>query len=200
MRSLEAYQRLKFLEPTFSTNEAGGVLKLSSKQASLILSRLAKQNTIVRLVKGRWAYSDRVDPLLLPNVLTYPIVSYVSLYTALYYHGMIEQIPDIIFAVSIGKTKHFDTPLATVSIHRISSFLFSGYEYYGKSAIMMATPEKALFDTFYLTPAKSHRFKTLTELELPETFDMSAFEPWIEKIKHPGRQIMVRRRLAQLDK
>lgn len=66
-----------------------------------------------------------------------------------------------------------------------------GYESYGKNNVLMATPEKALFDTCYLSPAKSRRFGSLTELELPVHFDPQQFEKWLPLIKHPGRRSLV---------
>ena len=200
MNLLNAYQKLKALAPTFLTNEAAGVLQVSPNHAAIILARLARQNTVVHLSRGRWAYSDSVDPVLLPSIMVFPMMSYVSLYSALYYHGMIEQIPNTIFAVSNGKTKIFKTPLATISIHSISPNLFTGYEMYGKNNVLMATPEKALFDTLYLMPAKSNLFKRLTELELPKNFQFKLIERWLKKVKHKGRRMMIQKNLTLINR
>lgn len=187
MNLLAAYQKLKVLAPTFLSKEAAGILNLSTSHTAVILSRLAKMQTIVHLSRGRWAYSDTTDPLLLPNILTHPMLSYISLYSALYYHGMIDQIPHTVFAISNGKTKVFNTPLAKVSIHAINPTLFTGYDTYGKNSLLMATPEKALFDTLYLAPAKSGFFKRLTEIELPGKFNTTLLEPWLCQIKNKSR-------------
>lgn len=198
MNLLSAYRQLKQLEPTFFTKDAAMVLNVSDKYAAVILSRLEKQNTIVHLSRGRWAYSNGVDPLILPSILTFPMKAYVSLYSALYYRGMIDQIPSTVFAVSNGKTKMFETPIAPISIHSINPFLFTGYEMIGKSCVLMATPEKALFDTLYLMPAKSNLFKRLTELELPVDFNFSLFKVWIKQIKNKSRRVMVERNLKEI--
>lgn len=198
MNLLTAYQKLKVLAPTFLTNEAAAVLQVSANHTAIILSRLAKQNTVVHLARGRWAYSDTVDPLLLPNILVNPMMAYVSLYSALYYHGMIEQIPPTVFAISNGKTKVFTTPLATVSIHSINPVLFTGYDIYGKDSVLMATPEKALFDTLYLLPAKSNLFKRLTEVELPEAFRFELFAAWLIKVRNKSRRESIEKSLRQL--
>lgn len=198
MNLLSAYQKLKRLEPTFLTRDATTVLEVSTNHAAIILARLAKQNAIVHLARGRWAYSSSVDPLLLPNILTYPMMSYISLYSALYYHGIIDQIPSTIFAISNGKTKTFQTPLAKVSIHSINSYLFTGYESYGKNSILMATPEKALFDTLYLMPAKSNLFKRLTELDIPENFNFALFEKWLKFVKNKSRCVIIENTLEEI--
>ena len=53
MNLLKAYQSLKSLSPTFLTQEAASVLNVSANHAAVILLRLAKQNTIVHLARGR---------------------------------------------------------------------------------------------------------------------------------------------------
>lgn len=198
MNLLGAYQALKKLEPSFLTREAAAVLEASENYTAVILKRLAQQNTIVRVARGRWAYSASIDPLLLPSILVYPMRAYISLYSALYYHGMIDQIPSTVFAISLGKTKVFHTPLAKVSLHNIQSYLFVGYESYGQHSLLMASPEKALFDTLYLMPAKSHLFSRLTEVELPEQFKAQQFEVWLKLVQHPGRRRLVEDALGKL--
>ncbi|MBI5447133.1 MAG: hypothetical protein HY939_00200 [Gammaproteobacteria bacterium] len=198
MNLLGAYQKLKKLEPTFLTGDASAVLGISTNYAAIILGRLANQNAIVHLARGRWAYTSSVDPLLLPNILTYPMMSYISLYSALYYHGIIDQIPSTIFAVSNGKTKIFQTPLGKISIHSINSHLFTGYESHGKNLLLMATPEKALFDTFYLIPAKSNLFKRVTELDIPANFNFSIFSTWLKNVKNKSRRTIIEKRLEEI--
>src|SRR3990167_7361623 len=137
MNLLSAYQQLKKLEPTFSTKDAAAILNVSNKYAAIILSRLEKQNTVVHLARGCWAYSDSVDPLILPSILAFPMKAYVSLYSALYYRGIIDQIPSTVFAITNGKTKCFHTPLSTVSLHSIHATLFSDYDVIGNNGLLM---------------------------------------------------------------
>ncbi len=198
MNLLTAHQKLKILAPLFFTKEAAKILNVSANHAAIILSRLAKQNTIIHLARGRWAYSDSVDPLLLPTILVYPMMAYVSLYSALYYHGMIEQIPHTVFAISNGKTRSFETPLGKILIHRINPVLFTGYNTYGKHSVLMAIPEKALFDTLYFIPAKSNLFKRLTEIELPENFRFDLLHEWLTQVKNKSRQKIIESQLTHL--
>lgn len=198
MNLLNAYQQLKKLEPTFSTKDAAAILNVSNKYAAIILSRLEKQNTVVHLARGRWAYSDSVDPLILPSILAFPMKAYVSLYSALYYRGIIDQIPSTVFAITNGKTKTIETPLAKISMHSINPALFTGYEMIGKSCILMATAEKALFDTLYLMPAKSNLFKRLTELDIPEDFNFALFKPWLKQVKNKSRRVMIENALNEI--
>lgn len=87
-----------------------------------------------------------MEPLALPEYLTNPFPSYVSLQSALYYHGMISQIPTIVFAVSISRTKKYETPLGVVSVHHVNPSFFFGFKSMGSRIAKMATPEKALID------------------------------------------------------
>lgn len=198
MNLLTAYKKLKILAPTFLTTEAASILEVSRNHAAIILFRLANQNTIVHLARGKWAYSDSIDPLLLPNILAHPMMAYVSLYSALYYHGMIDQIPHKLFAITNGKTKVFKTPLSEVSLHSINPVLFTGYEIYGKNSVLMAIPEKALFDTLYLMPAKSNLFKRLTEVELPENFQFKLIDKWLKQVKNKNRCELIKKSVHDL--
>lgn len=198
MNLLTAYQKLKTLAPTFLTSEAATVLSVSASHASIILTRLANQNTIVHLARGRWAYSSSVDPLLLPNILAQPMMAYISLYSALYYHGMIDQISHTLFAITNGKTKIFKTPLGKVSMHSINPVLFTGYEIYGKNSVLMAIPEKALFDTLYFMPAKSNIFKKLTEIDLPKQFQIKLFDQWLRCVSNASRRKSIETSLSKL--
>lgn len=198
MNLLQAYQQLRSLAPTFTTREAAAVLGITPHYASIVLSRLARQGSLIRIVQGRWAYDQALDPLILPNVLIAPGLAYISVYTALYYHGMIEQIPTVIYAVSSTKTKCFKTPFGAISFHHMTGRLFTGFEIYKNTSIMMAVPEKALFDTLYLTPAKSGLFSQLTELELPADFNFDLLQGWIDRVGNVGRQKVIQQRLHDL--
>lgn len=198
MNLLIAYKHLQRLAPLFKTAEAAMELGVTRNNAAAILSRLAQHEMIIHLARGRWAYSDSVDPLLVPSFLVDPMIAYASLYTALYYHDMIEQIPSTIYAISVCKTKVFETPLGCFSIHGINPDLFTGYQLFGDHDVLMATPEKALFDTFYLAPAKSNLFKRLTELELPEDFHFGHIEEWLQLVNNKSRRRMIDNKINQL--
>src|SRR3990167_6716375 len=197
MNLLQAHQKLATLAPFFFTKDAAITLGITPKYASIILSRLAKQNSIVNLSRGRWAYTAAINPLLLPNILAFPMKAYVSLYSALYFRGLISQMPSTVYAITNGKTKLFRTRIETVSLHSISGKLFTGYELL-ENTILMATAEKALFDTLYLFPAKSHFFRRLTELEIPRNFNIALIYKWIKMIGNVSRRSMMETQLAAL--
>lgn len=179
------------------TGDAAILLGLGKAHASKVLARLAQAGHLVALKRGAWALSGRLDPLALPEWLTAPQPAYVSLQSALYHHGLLSQIPSLVYAVSLARTRRYDTSLGAVSIHHVASAFFFGFETVGDKGIRIASPEKALLDVFYLAPARSRLFTSLPELEKPAKFDVREARRMIERIPFPARRRMVAQRFEQ---
>jgi len=190
-------QLLELKEAVFQTSDAAACLKINNAHASKLLARLAKSGHLVCLARGLWAFKERVEPLALPQYLTNPFPSYVSLQSALYYHGMISQIPAITYAISIARTKRYKTDLGTVSIHHVHPSFFFGFEAVGKGVVKIATPEKSLIDFFYLSPTKSNLFRALPELELPRRFSVKTARKMISRIMSDRRRKLVKNLLEE---
>lgn len=196
MRLIDALATLTAMQaPVFDTGDAAAGLGVDTAHASTVLARLAAARHLVRLRRGVWAFRDRVDPLALPEYLTSPFPSYVSLQSALYLHGMIEQVPAVTYAVSLARTRRFTTPLGTVSIHHVDPGFFFGFENVGSSGGRLATREKALVDFLYLAPARSKLFRALPELELPARFSPRRARAIVARIGSTRRRAMVSRAL-----
>lgn len=196
MRLIDALATLFAMKaPVFDTADAAALLGVGTAHASTVLARLAAARHVVRLRRGVWAFRERVDPLALPEYLTSPFPSYVSLQSALYLHGMIEQVPAVTSAVSLARTRRFSTPLGTVSIHHVDPAFFFGFEHAGTSGGRLATPEKALIDFLYLAPARSKLFRALPELELPTRFSARRARAIVARIGSARRRTMVSRAL-----
>ncbi len=199
MRALDAYADLRrFGKPILTTEDAAIRMRVSASAASRTLARLAGKGLIRLLRHGLWALDPDVDPLLLPEYLTAPLPAYVSLYTALYRHGMIEQIPQVVYAVSGASTRRIVTSIATYSVHRVAAEFFGGYVTDPRTHVKMATPEKSLMDVLYLSAARSRLFARLPEVELPRGFDARECRRWTGRIPAPYRRTMVSRRLAAI--
>lgn len=85
--------------------------------------------------------------------------SYISLWSALRWYGFIPEGVYQVFSVTTKQTHHFDTALGFFHYQHIKPHLFFGYrplrsEQYD---ILIAEPEKALLDSFYLTPSLRDR-------------------------------------------
>lgn len=199
MKALDALARLmKLHAPAFTTNDAAAALQLTRFHASKTLARLATAHQVVHLRRGVWVFPDKIDSLILPALLTAPAPCYLSLQSALYLHGMISQMPQRIYAVSSARTRSFHTPLGTVSIHHVKPSFFGGFKVNTRAGIAMATPEKALVDFLYLSPARSRLFAALPELELPMGFRRSLALKYIRLIDSPRRRKLVGARLKEL--
>ncbi|MFI5333601.1 MAG: hypothetical protein ACHQT8_00350 [Chlamydiales bacterium] len=177
--------------PIIETGDVAYKLGLSNEHASQVLRRLALERHVVHLARGLWVVDLQVNPLLLPEYLVAPFPCYVSLQTALFHHGMIDQVSRAITVVSLARTRRIQTPLATVSVHHVAPEFFFGYESDPKTQVKLATPEKALLDFFYLKPAKSLWFKSLPEVEIPKSFNRKKAFDMIHAIPSRSRRTLV---------
>ena len=196
MNAVSALAHLRALgKPVVTTDEAALVLRAERSAATHTLKRLATAGLLRPVRHGLWATDLNLDPLLLPEYLTAPFPSYLSFQSALFFHGMVSQIPTVIYVASLAQTRKVRTSLGTFSIHRVAPSFFGGYEIVKTSGLRLATPEKALLDTLYLAPARSRLFAHLPEVELPEHFDLGRISYWVRRIPAGPRRKSVEQRL-----
>lgn len=197
MRLTEAHARLReTMTPWFTTSAAAHWLEVSNAHASTILRRLRETGHVVMLERGRWVDAERMTVDALPIALSAPDPAYISLYSALYRHSMIEQVPDVTYAMTLAPTRRVETPLGTVSLHQVAPL------YFGESVevapfVRVATPEQALVDTLYLRQARSGLFRALPELTLPRRFSRTKVRRAIERIRSASRRSYVEAQLEQ---
>lgn len=184
--------------PTVETADVAAVLHVSTTAATKLLRRLAAARLIVRLRSGLWLLARSApSPYSLAEALTAPMPSYVSLQTALYLHGMIEQVPSVIYLASLARTQKISTSIGVFSVHHLAPELFDGYEARADGT-KLATPEKALFDVAYLSGGRSRVFAHLPELELPAGFHRSRLREWSQRITASRKRSMVESRIAAM--
>lgn len=194
MRASDAYGALRTLgQPVVETREAATRLGASPRNASRILRTLEEAGLIQRIRHGLWALDPDLDPFAVAPYLTAPFPAYVSLWSALARHDMIEQIPRSVFVTSLDRTKSIDTSIGAFSIHHIAPELFTGFDGSPDTGYL-ATPEKALFDTVYIRAPRGGRVY-LPELSLPAGFDTTRIEAWTEQIARPRLRTIVGREL-----
>jgi predicted transcriptional regulator of viral defense system len=196
MNQIEALQRLRSLAtPVVETRDVAALLQVEAGNATAILRRLARKRMIVHLRRGRWLVTEPIDRLALPELLIAPYPAYVSLQSALFHHGMIEQIPAVTYAVTPARTQRLQTPLGTISFHRMPAELFTGFELAAGSDAKIATPEKALFDLFYLAPGRSRLFSRQPELAIPKRFRWRLLGQYTKMVKSAGRRAFIAERI-----
>lgn len=183
--------------PAIDTADAAAAFRLSPAAASQTLARLASAGLIHSVRHGTWWLEETLDPLRLPEYLTAPLPSYVSLQTALHRRGLIEQIPEVVYAVSLARTQRVKTTAGTFSIHHLAPEVFGGYEETSRGA-KLATAEKALFDFAYLSSGRSRLFTSLPELELPRGFRRKELSRWLAKIPSERSRTLTKQKLDAL--
>jgi predicted transcriptional regulator of viral defense system len=115
-----------------------------------------RKGYLIRLRNGYYAFTSRArseqDLFIIANKLYEP--SYVSMETALNWHGIIPEGVYSIESVGTRKTNGFDTPLVRFNYRKLKTNLYFGYDLVKSSygAFRIATVEKALLDYFYLNP------------------------------------------------
>ena len=197
MTALEAYRDLQQIgRPVITTAEAAARWKSEQRTAGKRLKRLEATGLLRRLRAGRWAVDPNLDPFIVAPYLTAPYPAYISLWSALAHHGMIEQIPRPISVASLARTRKIETSVGIYEIHRLAPELFGGYEG-SDQAGYVATAEKALFDTIYVRAAAGSR-AYLPELVIPEEFERAELKRWVDRIESPRLRTLVRRQVRSV--
>lgn len=199
MNQIEALQRLRTLAtPVVETRDVAALLQASTSNATTILRRLAQKGMITHLCRGRWLVNQKIDRLALPELISAPYPAYVSLQSALFHHGLIEQIPAVLYAVTPARPRRLRTPLGTISFHRMPPELFKGFELSSRADAKIATPEKALFDMLYLAPGRSRVFSNQPELTIPRSFQWARLKDFTKLVKSTGRRAFIAERIRTL--
>lgn len=144
-------------EPVFETGLllAGAVDPADLRRQ---LSRWVKAGRLYQLRRGLYALAPpyqkvKAHPFLLANRLVHG--SYVSLQSALAFHGLIPESVPVTTSVTTARPGHWDTPLGRFEFRHIKTSFFHGYylaEVADRQGAFVAAPEKAILDLVYLEP------------------------------------------------
>lgn len=156
------------------------------------LDRWEKKGYIKKIKRGFYCFSDQEWNQDFLFYLAHKIYgpSYVSLETALKYYGFIPEEIFQITSVSTKKATHFETPLGNFSYRHLKPSLFWGYRLFNfkRQKLLLAEPEKAVLDYFYLHPA----LKTVQDFEelrinhdeWTQIIDLEKFQKYLEYFDH----------------
>lgn len=196
MRTTDAYgDLLEMGGAALTTREAAARWRIEQRAAGQRLRALERAGLVLRLRRGLWALDPNIKSAVVPPFLTAPFPAYVSLQSALYRHGMIEQIPRQVFVASLDRTQRIQTAIGVFQVHHLAPEVFGGFEGTEETGFL-ARPEKAIFDTVYVRAA--HRGQAhFPELILPPDFDDSQLESWTARIPAQRLRTLVGRHLAE---
>lgn len=138
----------------FTTSDLMTLTGLSRTAAAHALRRVASRQLVRRIKRGLWinGMTEDIAPYELVPHLVAPWPAYVSLYSALAGYGVVQEIPQIIYAVTSSRPRRYRTPLGSFHFHHLPARLIWGYEMKraGGAAYPIAEPEKAFLDLAYL--------------------------------------------------
>lgn len=196
MKTMDAYgDLLRMGRPIVTTREAAARWQTTSGIASRRLRALEEVGVVRQIRQGLWTLDLDIEPFAVAPYLTAPLPAYVSMFSALAHHGMIEQIPRQISVASLDRSKRITTALGTYQVHQLAPELFGGYGGSEESGYV-AMPEKALFDTVYVRTAAGSR-AYFPELSLPPAFDAPQLKEWSSRIRGSRLRTLVSRGLRE---
>lgn len=180
----------------FTTRSYALFLNKEIASASRKLKARAKSGEIIQVTRGLWAnhnHSGFTPYGAIPYLLDKE-QGYLSFLSALHRHDMISQIPTSIQIATTGRGRILKSSIGEFRFFQIKpEIMVEGIELFeGTVTYNMASPEKALLDTFYLATKKGSRFKKLPEIEF-ETFKEKKFLQWLNLYPVIARKQMLER-------
>ncbi len=173
--------RVEFLSKHvfFTSRQYALATDIAIETASRQLHALSQEGAIQQVTRGIWCQTHH--PFYSPHGAVPYLLDqeqgYVSFLTALHRHGVISQIPRSIQIATTGRGRRLSSPIGEFELFQMQpSLMREGIEVHsGKLFYTIASPEKALFDTLYLSTRKGRRFLRLPELEL-DSIDKKKFK------------------------
>jgi len=176
--------------PVFTSREVANIRSGSISATSQSLALLSEQGIVKKITRGVWALPSHpyFSPYMVLSFLAPGQRAYVSFLSALHLHGLIEQIPQVIYAATTGRGRIVNTSVGVYSFHQLSPRIFGGCKWYGKREdFLIAEPEKALVDSLYISSRKNKRFGIFPELHFGPGFDFQQARSWANRI--PDKRI-----------
>ena len=176
----------------FTTRDYANYSSISMPAASKRLSRLADKKLLTRITKGLWANTSHpwFHPLACVPYLLGKEQGYISFLTALHLHGLISQIPKTLQIATTGHARTLNSPVGHYEFLQIKPELMKQGTIWSDTHLpyLMATTEKALIDTLYLSTRKNRRFARLPEVDFRQTtFRKREFERLLNQLPIPLR-------------
>lgn len=197
MTAADTYSDLLSLDrAVITTRDAAARIKTSTPEAIRRLRRMEEAGLVFHVRRGLWSLDPALETFALAPFLTSPFPAYVSFWSALHRHGMIEQIPRLISVASLDRPRRIKTAIGEFEVHQLKPEVFGGYEG-SREEGLVATAEKALFDTIYVRCAAGGK-AFFPELEIPEKFQLKVVKMWTARIESPRLRTLVKNRFEDV--
>lgn len=176
----------------FTTRDHANYTGISLSASSKRLLRLSDKKHLTRITKGLWANTRHrhFHPLACVPYLLGKEQGYVSFLTALHLHGLISQIPKTLQVATTGHARTLNSPVGRYEFLQLKPELMKHGTKWSDTHLpyQIATPEKALIDTLYLSTRKNRRFAALPEVDVQQTgFRKAVFERLLKQLPIPTR-------------
>lgn len=185
-------------EPVFAASllQAGNA---SRRELSIQLSRWVRSGRLIQLRRGVYAIARpyrqvEPHPFLVANALRRN--SYVSLQSALAFHGLIPEYVPACTSVTTSRSEQLETPLGTYIYKRAKPdylFGFRQLEVASSQFAFVAEPEKALLDLVYITPgAQAEAYVRELRLQHADAISGETLEELAARMNKPKLREAVR--------
>jgi predicted transcriptional regulator of viral defense system len=191
--------------PTFETGLllSGNVSPFDVRKQ---LSRWTAAGKLYQLRRGLYSLAPPYQkviphPFLIANQLL--AGSYVSLQSALAYHGIIPELVPVTTSVTTSRPATYRTPFGQFDYHHIQMDLFRAYRMVdlgNDQRAFIASPEKALLDLVYLQPGgDSSNFLRALRLQALDQIDIEQLQQLASETGKPKllRAVQVINRIVE---
>lgn len=185
----------------FTTREFATEASVPLASATRQLRRASDRGALVRVTRGVWA--NPAHPSFHPLACVPKILGreqgHVSFLTALHSRGLISQIPRSFQIATTGHGRKLLTPIGTFELFRLSPKMMRDGIVWSETRVpyRIATAEKALLDTIYISTKRGSRFRSLPELDLGG-FNARRFRSLLTTVDDPRVVTAIERRFVAL--
>ncbi len=140
----------------FTSRDARRILRRNASAANKLLHTLVRQGRIQRLEKGKFLLESTIEnadtisehEFLVAMRLVQPC--YIAYWTALHYHGLTEQLANVVYAATPKQKKPMTIHGITYRFIKLAKPKFFGFktQQIGGRSFQISDPEKTIVDCF----------------------------------------------------
>jgi len=167
MNTIQVLKRLATY-PTFNVNTVANIIEKDIPYTRLYVNRLKQRGLVHQLQRN--VYTVQNDPLVIASRISWP--SYISLWAALRYHNLTEQLPHTITVITtqMKSRREISLPNTRFIFEHIRPLWFFGFAKITISdfEVFIAEPEKALIDALLLKRISASEIYSILQTHLKD--------------------------------